>query len=224
MIRLFLRAKHWHIFFAVIGIPVGFLVSVVWVLVHKIFENAENLDAVHLREYFLALPFIVTFFVLVFFSWLWSIGVGLQEKIPASARMKTMLFKVFIIVPSLYIIAFSFTFTAVVDGIINESSDDSWMTNPEFIDEYIFTVIGYIALTMLLQLLSIVGIIYCLFFVAKTIKTAELQRETTFGDFVTAFFMLWFFPIGIWFLQPAINTLVGVPSGRRDDNLGRYMK
>jgi len=52
---------------------------------------------------------------------------------------------------------------------------------------------------------------YCIFYLmykaAKTIKTAEVQKPVSFGDFAGEFFLLWFFPIGIWFLQPKINKL-----------------
>jgi len=44
-------------------------------------------------------------------------------------------------------------------------------------------------------------------FSAKTIKLAELQRSVTFSDFAGEFFLIWFFPIGIWFVQPKVNLL-----------------
>ena len=58
-----------------------------------------------------------------------------------------------------------------------------------------------------LHLFSMFCIFYCLYFVAKTYKTAELQREVSFGDFVGEFFLFWFYPIGVWFLQPKINEM-----------------
>jgi hypothetical protein len=44
--------------------------------------------------------------------------------------------------------------------------------------------------------------------VAKTIKTVELQREVNFSEFIGEFFMIWFYFIGIWILQPKINRMV----------------
>ncbi len=49
---------------------------------------------------------------------------------------------------------------------------------------------------------------YCLYFVSKTFKIAEMQRETTFSDFAGEFFLLWFYPIGIWIVKPKINKMV----------------
>ncbi|MEN9640511.1 MAG: hypothetical protein RLZZ262_2380, partial [Bacteroidota bacterium] len=37
------------------------------------------------------------------------------------------------------------------------------------------------------------------------IKLLELQREVRFSEFIREFFLIWFFPIGIWFIQPKIN-------------------
>lgn len=58
-----------------------------------------------------------------------------------------------------------------------------------------------------LHLFSMFCIFYSLYFVAKTFKTVELQRETTFSDFAGEFFMIWFYPIGIWIIQPKVNKM-----------------
>ena len=59
-----------------------------------------------------------------------------------------------------------------------------------------------------LHLFAMFCLFYCLYFVSKTFKTAETQRKVAFGDFAGEFFMLWFFPIGIWIIQPKINKMV----------------
>jgi hypothetical protein len=50
-------------------------------------------------------------------------------------------------------------------------------------------------------------IFYCFYFTAKVLKTVELQKPVTFNDYAGEFFLIWFFPIGIWFIQPRINRL-----------------
>jgi formate-dependent nitrite reductase membrane component NrfD len=59
-----------------------------------------------------------------------------------------------------------------------------------------------------LHFLSIFCIFFVLYFVAKTIKTVELQKATNFGDFAPEFLMLWFYVVGIWIIQPRVNRLV----------------
>jgi hypothetical protein len=60
----------------------------------------------------------------------------------------------------------------------------------------------------ILHLLSMFGIFYSLYFVAKTIKTVELQTKVSFSDFAGEFLLIWFFPIGIWVVQPKINKMI----------------
>jgi hypothetical protein len=49
---------------------------------------------------------------------------------------------------------------------------------------------------------------YTINFVAKKIKTAELQCNVTFSDYIAEFFLVWFHFIGVWILQPRINKML----------------
>lgn len=49
--------------------------------------------------------------------------------------------------------------------------------------------------------------LYCLAFPAKALKSIELGREASLGDYIGDFFLIWFLPIGIWFIQPRINKI-----------------
>lgn len=57
------------------------------------------------------------------------------------------------------------------------------------------------------HLISMAGIFYSLYFAARALKSVELQRSVSFNDFRREFFLLWFFPVGIWLIQPRINRL-----------------
>ena len=65
-----------------------------------------------------------------------------------------------------------------------------------------------VAVIIPVHLFSMFCIFYSLYFVAKTFKTVELQREVSFSDFAGEFFMIWFYPIGIWIVQPKINKMI----------------
>jgi len=67
---------------------------------------------------------------------------------------------------------------------------------------------GIFAIIIPLHLFSMFCIFYTLYFVAKTFKTVELQREVKFSDFAGEFFLIWFYPIGIWIIQPKINKFI----------------
>ncbi len=76
------------------------------------------------------------------------------------------------------------------------------------VDESLGFIAGAMAIIVPMHLFSMFCIFYSLYFVAKTFKTVELQRETAFSDFAGEFFLIWFYPIGIWIIQPKINKIV----------------
>ena len=59
-----------------------------------------------------------------------------------------------------------------------------------------------------LQIITVVISFYMYGFCGRAIKIAELKQPIKFGDALGEFFLVWFFPIGIWFLQPRINRVV----------------
>ena len=75
-----------------------------------------------------------------------------------------------------------------------------------------FDNIGIVLSGLMFFLLISMFVLFCTFyqywFIAKTIKSAQLQKDAVFGEFVGEFFLLWFYPIGIWILQPMVNKLV----------------
>jgi hypothetical protein len=64
-----------------------------------------------------------------------------------------------------------------------------------------------VGLFVFVHLLSMVCIFLGLRFAAKTMKSVELGRMAKFGDYAGEFFLIWFSPIGVWFLQPRLNKL-----------------
>jgi hypothetical protein len=68
-------------------------------------------------------------------------------------------------------------------------------------------IVGAILVIVPLHLFSLFAIFYSMYFAAKTVKSVELQREVIFSDFIAEFFLIWFFPIGVWILQPKLNKL-----------------
>ncbi|MGI9272392.1 MAG: hypothetical protein ACR2QT_11495 [Woeseiaceae bacterium] len=59
-----------------------------------------------------------------------------------------------------------------------------------------------------MHLLAMVAIFYVLGFAARNLIMAERQEPVTFFDYSGPFFLIWFFPIGVWFVQPRVNRLV----------------
>lgn len=211
MINTLLRAKHWQLFSAIYGAP--FLIYLL--MVYQIFSSINNeLNPVEpdpflilgYMKYLLVFAFIS---MIVYWIWYWSVGVGLQNRIPKDIEHSPNLFKVFLIFPAVYLGLVSIFALTMINQLSVLGPDVAPNINPLVI-----------TLIIPVHLFSVFCIFYCIYFVAKTIKTVELQRKVTFSDFIAEFFLVWFFPIGIWILQPTINKLVNQDS---EDNLREYL-
>lgn len=204
MKNIFLKAKHWQLFVLTFVIP--FVIQGIGMsqffeffqLLGTMEESGDISPAAMIKPIsnFFGFMMVVSVLVgVVMFGWLWSVGIGLQGKIPEDLKMKTGLFKAALILPIVYFVGIfgviSFVFLNY-ESLINFS-----MASSVQIFSTIFSV----------HLLSIIAVIYTFVFVAKTVKTAELQRKVAFEDFIGEFFMVCFYMVGVWILQPRINEL-----------------
>ncbi len=193
MVDIFLKAKHWQLFIVMLGIPLLFQFYTMFSMFSE-FEMESNPNPENVMNMFHVFPIIMILFTGVFFGWFWSIAIGLQKNIPEKIKMKVSKFKVLFFIPLIYIILLMIYMVGLFSGMGNTG----------------FTNSGWIIVIILpLHLFSMFCIFYSLYFVSKTIKTAELQRKVEFGDFAGEFFLLWFYFIGIWIVQPKINKLYG---------------
>jgi hypothetical protein len=64
-----------------------------------------------------------------------------------------------------------------------------------------------VAVILPLHLLAMFCMLYVLRFAAKALAMAETGRAVSFYDYARAFFLLWFYPVGIWVVQPRVNRL-----------------
>jgi hypothetical protein len=58
-----------------------------------------------------------------------------------------------------------------------------------------------------IQVIATLFVFSCLWTCAKIIVIAETKNVHGFDRYIGTFFLLWFFPIGIWFVQPRLNRL-----------------
>jgi hypothetical protein len=142
-------------------------------------------------------PIMMIIFTGVFFGWFWSVAVGLQIKVPEDVKMKVKKFKIFFFIPMVYLLFVTLFMGVQLNGLMTNGTEPS------------VGLIGVlVAVIVPLHLFSMFCIFYSLYFVAKTFKTVELQREVNFSDFAGEFFLFWFYPIGIWIVQPKINKMI----------------
>lgn len=182
--KLFLQLKHWQLFVLLIVLPlVPYVVAVVKVI--------SSNDIKPLMQVF---PFMLIFIMTVMMGWHYSVGVKLYKKLPPEIKISLLPFRLAVIISYLTVLAESLIIWGYAIELI-QSHDASF--NP-----MVFLMI------LPFHLLAIVGLFYILYFNARTIKTVEVQRKLTLSEYIGDFFLLWFFPIGVWFIQPRLNVLV----------------
>ena len=122
-----------------------------------------------------------------YLCWFYALATYLNKRLPKKVKMNLVKFKWFLSILSVYLFMFGvFAFYF-------------WIKTNSF---------GIFNIILPFHLLSMFFMLYCLNFVAKSLKAVELQRTVTFSDYIEEFFIICFFyPIGIWIIQPRINKM-----------------
>ena len=206
MIEKLLKAKHWQLFLILFALPVviyiGWLISFIGNAIElSYFENDEfPVEMFNGMIYMILLMMIPT---IIQYAWFWSMAIGLQEKLPEGMSMKVNMFKIFFIIPIVFGF-FYLLFLSILFGNIEYLENLESLENGEFIAPFLLGFFFYFFVLLF--------VIFCTFyqfwFIAKTIKSAELQKEAQFSEFVGEFFLIWFYPIGVWILQPTVNKMM----------------
>ena len=159
-------------------------------------------------------PFFLVIIVLQWINFIWhrTLGSFFTKLIPNEFAPKTGLFNFSsILVPLLGTVLMAVMYF-FVDGLGSPEEFKDQVESPATILVWIFMVMG-------LSILSSIAGIYIIYFLSKAMKTAELQKEVSFSDFLAEFIFFWFFPLfGVFFLQPKINDLAEGKHLEKDDN------
>jgi len=118
----------------------------------------------------------------IYFIYPFSVGHCLQEYLPQKIKLSHNFF------------LFNTFIWAVIYSSITIISDGRGMN---------FS--GLMAIPMLYVFFAF---LHFLAFPALTIKSIELNKKASFGEYIGDFFLILFLPIGIWFLQPRIKQIL----------------
>lgn len=187
MIKRFLTAKHWQLFILMFAIPI--VIEIVWMLfmiIHVVQTHSTG-EADFMFSFFYMFPIIMIITMGSLLWWFWSIGFGLQPLIPSELRPNLTFFKVTTIFPMAYFVLFIGFMFYLITGL-----------RPNF---YLFILI------VPMHFFTMFCMFYNLYIVTKTFKIAELQRQVEFGEYIGEYFLLWFYPVGVWLIQPKINKM-----------------
>jgi len=130
----------------------------------------------------LPLAAVSALFMCGYLAWLWAMGSFLASIVRPRDRINMALFRLTQVFPILY----AFTFTLY----FKHFDSAPWLAQ------------------IFLDLLVMFCFFHNIYFVSNDLVVAETGKPTTsFLDYAGPFFLLWFYPIGVWFIQPRINAL-----------------
>lgn len=121
-------------------------------------------------------------FLLFLLAWFWSMGSFLNSIVKPSLKLNADFFGFSLLYPPLYVLVFFLT--------IMKASPSP-----------------FVALILPFHLFAMFCLLYNLYFISKNLVQAETGKSVSFYDYAGPFFLIWFFPIGVWFTQPRINRL-----------------
>ena len=187
--NIFLRLKHWQLFTILIAVSLVLQIrayDTFQITVHDTFASNRDISVIIWPT-----TIAILIYIFLFFGWLYAVGTNLYNKLPKSVPMSVKRFKLFLVIAVIYLL-----FLNPLNGYIASEK----------------VVIGMgasnvAAAIVPVHLFSMFCMFYCLYFISKELKAVEWQRPVTFSVYTGEFFLIWFFPIGIWFIQPRINKL-----------------
>ena len=112
-------------------------------------------------------------------GWLYFLGMATNQFIPSHMRVSNVFFIVRLSFSLVYIIIMAIYFTHEVPN---------------------YAIPLHIVATFL--------VFSCLWTCSKTIVVAETQKDHGYDRYIGTFLLLWFLPVGIWFVQPRLNRLM----------------
>lgn len=183
---IFLRMKHWQLFCLLLVLPFVSIVTFILYVSTLLMSGRE--EALQIEVF---IPIVVLMFAnyLCYYAWLWTLGSFSISRLPDTIKKSRTLFTAAIIYPLCYIPTF---FWIMFSSVVNSSKD--------VFQHYFLIIFAF-------HILAIFCNFYIFYFIAKMFKQAELQRRATVSEYLGEIFLLWFFYIGIWILQPRVNKL-----------------
>jgi hypothetical protein len=168
--RIFLKAKHWQLFIALMGamfLGQGIMVTSM--------TNGGQPSVI---------SFVVAMLLLciIYYGWLWAISSACFKALPKELASSPRIMQIGLIYALVYIIFGGLFF-------IGQTGKPPLYIVP-------------------MHLLAMAAIFYSFGFTAKQLTKLEQNKDVTFFNYSGPFFLLWFFPIGVWFIQPKVNQLL----------------
>ncbi len=147
-------------------------------------EPGQPGSVVEMEVMFSRMMLILMPVALILYSWIWSIGNVANRAASDSAKRPERFFN----------FALPYAFAYLVFAYFFFPSPGK-MENPPI----------PVGLVMILHVLAVVCTFYAVASSAMRLKSFEAGNRVGFGGSFGTFFLIWFFPLGVWFVQPRAN-------------------
>ena len=119
--------------------------------------------------------------ILLYMLWCFAIGLELSEQLPRKVRLSKTMFTIngFVLILSI-------------------------ITLTIFFDRY-FESSGFLGFIWVVYLMY--AMLHFSFYPGKALKSIELNKEAKIRDYIGYSFLIIFWPIGIWWIQPKLNKI-----------------
>jgi hypothetical protein len=121
----------------------------------------------------------------VLYIWIFSIGHFSNQRLAKPLQKKDFIFKAGLAFATAYMVVFALVFNLTLDMPL-------WLVP--------------------FHVTAMAGSFYSLVFTARQLVSLREQREAKYSDYLPTFFLMWFNPIGVWFIQPMVKELLGSQS------------
>lgn len=179
--KFLLKLKHWQLF-----IPAGGL----FILIHisSIFISVFSAHDFLFSYLAYVFPPLMILTIATLFAWIYGLVKEFSAEIPSDINPSQKWFKI------LFTYSLSYMFILfILMGIM--------FSGKGFEEKYVFIILPFHFLAMFCN-------IYIFWFAGRTLKMAEVKRKVTFSEYAGEFFLMLFFYIGIWILQPRVNKMI----------------
>jgi len=193
LLDCYTRAKAWQLFILFFIIPMLGQFVLMGIMMSKMLESQgstpqetfENMLGV---SRLIAIP--VMLYYTIFLGWYWFCGHELNRRVPDQCRMKTTWFSISVIFPLVYMSTYGLLMPHFVSATFEPPPVQLILP---IIPLHFFFFFCYC---------------YKLYFISKNLIVATKQQAVKLEDYIIYIVALWFFPVGIWFVQPKINQLM----------------
>ena len=178
------QLRNWQLFVLVV-IPFG----LVFVLAAPDFKTDQDMDTFMdqwTTMMLFALPLILAFYV-----WIWTIGVVANRNLAVSLRRSTKLLDISMPFVMAYIVFAVWAWPSTV------------MTNDPVMP---------VGIVLFLHMVATVLLVYALIFAARSVGSLDRDRLAGFGRSLLFVLAIIYFPIGLWWIQPRLNSITRLPN------------